>query len=98
MARKTAATARPAQSPGWPKKWCGISVLMKSAFRDIVISGSGGPISRTFSKERKYVVLKAIFSTPQITKGGKTAHINGARGAVAETRSSQAYRGAYQSP
>ncbi len=87
MARNTAATAKPAQSPGWSKKWCGISVLIKSAFGGI--SGSGGPMRRTFSKDRKYVVLKAIFSTPQITKGGKTAHINGARGAAAETSSSQ---------
>jgi hypothetical protein len=35
-------------------------------------------------------VLNAIFSTPQITNGGKNAHKNGARGAQAETSNNQA--------
>ena len=40
-------------------------------------------------QDRKYEVLKASFSTPQITNGGKKANKNGARGAEAETSSSQ---------
>jgi hypothetical protein len=38
---------------------------------------------------RKYVVLNVIFSTPLIAKGGNKAHINGARGAQAETIKNQ---------
>jgi hypothetical protein len=47
---------------------------------------------------KQYDKLNAVFSSPQIANGGKTAHINGARGAQAETISNQPYSGRYHRP
>ena len=51
---------------------------------------ASGPAKRDSNKARKCEVLNAIFSSPQITNGGKKAHKNGARRDHAETRNIQA--------
>jgi hypothetical protein len=89
-ARNIAATASPTHRPGVLKNWIAVSAEIISIMFPLraVVEGSG-PDKRYCSKPRKYEVLNAIFSTPQITNGGKNAYINGARGAQAETSSNQ---------
>src|SRR6267143_2139827 len=90
-ARNIAATASPTHRPGVLKNCTGVSadiISIRFPLRAVVVEGSG-PVKRYCSMPRKCEVLNAIFSTPQITNGGKNAHINGARGAQAETSSNQ---------
>src|SRR5437899_549888 len=98
--RNAAAIAKPIHKPGSLKNCPGpsaISELIKGLPGGAGMEGSG-PAKRRSSISRKYVVLKVIFSKPQITNGGKNAHRNGARRAQAETISSQPKMGAYQRP
>src|SRR6266480_8166789 len=91
VARNIAATASPTHRPGVVKNCTGVSadiISIRFPLRVVVVEGSG-PVKRYCSKPRKCEVLNAIFSTPQTTNGGKNAHINGARGAQAETSSNQ---------
>src|SRR5580700_2262912 len=99
-ARNIAATASPTHRPGVLKNCSGVSAEIISIMfplRAVVLEGAG-PAKRYCNTSRKYEVLNTIFSTPQITNGGKNAHIKGARGAQAETSSNQPYRGAYHRP
>ena len=82
-------TTSPVHKPGSLKKWFGMSVAMKSFGPLWDAIPSPGPVKRYKSMFRQYEVLNAIFSSPQITNGGKKAHMNGARGDHAETSSIQ---------
>src|SRR5581483_3250802 len=90
IATKMAATSSPVQSPGWLKKLTGISSAMISMCTPGAIeTGAGGPARRDRRKDAKCGVPKVIFSTIEITNGGKKAHMNGAREAQAETIKNQ---------
>ena len=84
------AIARPIHRPGVLKNCTAVSADSMSirVAPGAVVEGCG-PLKRYCNMARKCEVLNAIFSTPQITNGGKNAHINGARGAQAETSSNQ---------
>src|SRR5271163_4107214 len=97
-ARKTAARARPVQRPGVARKWAGESGMsaMDMDALEVKASEPMGPCKRYFRNSKTWPECSVIISRTPRAKGGRMAHMSGARRAQAETSRNQHQMGAYQ--